>query len=74
MDTSCIESAFQNTLFKRIKGKIERKRKRERRREQLLDNLKEKKKCWNFKEEALDRSLWRIHFGRDYGSVARQTM
>jgi len=26
------------------------------------------------KEEALDRALWRIHFGRSYGHVKRQTM
>jgi hypothetical protein len=25
------------------------------------------------KEEALDRTLWRIRFGRDYGPVVRQT-
>jgi hypothetical protein len=24
------------------------------------------------KEEALDRSIWRNHFGRDFGSVIRQ--
>jgi len=45
---SGVGTAFQNTLFKRIKDKIDGTGKRERRREQLLDNLKEKKKCWNF--------------------------
>jgi len=25
------------------------------------------------REEALDRTLWRTHFGRDYGPVVRQT-
>jgi hypothetical protein len=25
------------------------------------------------KEEALDRNLWRTHFGRGYGPVVRQT-
>jgi hypothetical protein len=25
------------------------------------------------KEEALDRTLWRTRFGRDYGPVVRQT-
>jgi len=54
---SWVGTAFQNTLFKRLKGKTEGTRKRERRREQLLDNLKEKKKCWNLKEDARDRSL-----------------
>jgi hypothetical protein len=47
---------------------------RERRRKQLLDDLKEKKRYWKLKEEALDRTLWRTHFGRGhYGPVVRQT-
>jgi hypothetical protein len=25
------------------------------------------------KEEALDRTVWRARFGRDFGSVVRQT-
>jgi hypothetical protein len=31
---------------------------------QLLDDLKEKKRYWKLKEEALDRTLWRTRFGR----------
>jgi hypothetical protein len=49
------------------------KGRRGRRRKQLLDDLKEKRRYWKFKEEALDRSLWRTHFGRGYGPVVRQT-
>jgi hypothetical protein len=45
---------------------------RGRRRKQLLDNLKEKRRYWKLKEEALDRTLWRTRFGRDYGPVVRQ--
>ena len=33
-------------------------------RKQLLDDNKKKRGYWQLKEEALDRSLWRIHFGR----------
>ena len=73
MVTYCVGAAFQNTFLKRIKGKMEGTGKRERRREQLLDNLKEKKKCWNLKEEALDRILWITRSGRGYGPVVRQT-
>jgi hypothetical protein len=40
---------------------------------QLLDDLKEKRRYWNLKEEALDRNLWRTRFGRGYGPVVRQT-
>jgi len=31
---------------------------------QLLDELKETKGHWQLKEETLDRTLWRIHFGK----------
>jgi len=46
---------------------------RGRRREQLLDNVKETSGRWKLKEEALDRSVWRIEFGRECGPVVRQT-
>jgi hypothetical protein len=46
---------------------------RGRRRKQLLDDLKEKRRCWKLKEEALDRTLWRTRFGRRYGPVVRKT-
>jgi hypothetical protein len=45
---------------------------RGRRRKQLLDDLKEKKRYWKLKEEALDHALWRTRFGRGYGPVVRQ--
>jgi len=46
-----------------------------RRGKQLLDELKEtkKKNYRNSKELALNRALWRNHFARGYGLVARQT-
>jgi hypothetical protein len=43
------------------------------RRKQLLDDLKDKRRYWKLKEEALDRTLWRTRFGRGYGPVVRQT-
>jgi hypothetical protein len=68
----------RNCLLKHvIKGKLEERiemmRRRGRRREQLLDNLKEKRRYGKLKEEALDRTVWRTCFGRDYGPVVRQT-
>jgi hypothetical protein len=39
---------------------------------QLLDDLKEKRRYWKLKEEAIDRT-WRTRFGRGYGPVIRQT-
>jgi hypothetical protein len=67
----------RNCLLKHvIEGKLERKTemtgRRGRRRKQLLDNLKEKRRYWKLKEEALDRTLWRSRFGRGYGRVVRQ--
>jgi hypothetical protein len=44
-----------------------------RRRKQLPDNLKEKRRYWKLKAEALDRTLWRTRFGRGYEPVLRQT-
>jgi hypothetical protein len=46
---------------------------RGRRRKQLLDDLKEKKRYWKLKEEALYRTGCRTRFGRGYGPVVRQT-
>ena len=44
-----------------------------RRRKQLLDDLKEKRRYRKFKEETLERTLGRTHFGKDYGPVVRQS-
>jgi hypothetical protein len=68
----------RNCLLKHvIEGKLEGRRemmgRRGRRREQLLDDLKEKRRYWKLKEEALDCTLWRSRFGRGYGPVVRQT-
>jgi hypothetical protein len=45
----------------------------DRRRKQLLDDLRENRRSWSFKEEALDHPVWRTRFGRRYGPVTRQT-
>jgi hypothetical protein len=39
------------------------------RRKQLLEDLKERRRYWKLKEDALDRTLWRTRCGRGYGSV-----
>ena len=56
-----------------IKGRVEVTGRRGRRRKQLMDDLKEKRGSWKFKEETLARTLWGTRFGRGYGPVARQT-
>jgi hypothetical protein len=43
----------------------------------MIDRLTEIGRCYgmemNVEEEALDRTLWRTFFGRDYGPVIRHT-
>ena len=38
-----------------------------------MDDLKEKSGYWKLKEETLDRTVWRTHFGRGYRPVVRKT-
>jgi hypothetical protein len=45
-----------------------------RRRKKLLDNLKDKRGYSHLKEEALNRTMWRNHFGRGFGPVVRQNI
>ena len=47
---------------------------RGRRRRKLLDDLKEKRGYSHLKEEALDRTMWRVRFGRGFGPVVRETI
>jgi len=65
-------SLHRNCLLNHvIEGKIEGMgRRRKRRRKQLLDDLKEKRRCWNLKEEVLNRSC----FKRGYGAVIRRVL
>jgi hypothetical protein len=46
---------------------------RGRRHKQLLDDLKEKRGYWKFKEETLYPILLITRFDRDFGQVLRQT-
>jgi hypothetical protein len=57
----------------KIKGGIEVTGRRGRRRRKLLDDLKEMRGYSRLKEEALDRPMWRVCFGRGFGPVVRQT-
>jgi hypothetical protein len=57
----------------KIKGSIEVGGRRGRRGRKPLNDLKERRGYSHPKEEALDRTIWRIRFGRGFGSVVRQT-
>jgi hypothetical protein len=56
----------------KIKGEMEVTRRRGRRRKKLLDDLKNRRGYSHLKEQALDRTMWRNHFGRGFGPVIRQ--
>jgi len=64
---------LQRVIEGKIKGEIEVTGRRGRRRRKILDDLKERRGCSHLKEEALDRTNWRVRFGRGFGPVVRQT-
>jgi hypothetical protein len=64
---------LKHVIAGKLEGGLEMMGRRGRRRKQLLNDLKEKRRYWKLKEEALDRTLWRTRFGRGYGPVVRQT-
>ena len=59
----------QQVIEGKIKGQIEVTRRQGRRRKKLLDDLKDRAGYCQFKEEALDCTVWRNHFGRGFGPV-----
>jgi hypothetical protein len=50
----------------KIKGGIEVTGRPGRRHRKLLDDLKERGEYSHLKEEAVDRTMWRAHFGRGF--------
>jgi hypothetical protein len=73
----CGHILHRNCLLKHvtegeIQGRTEVMGRRGRRSLQLLDDLKEKTGYSKMKQEALDHTLQRIHFGRGNGPVVRQ--
>jgi hypothetical protein len=64
---------LKHVIEGKLEGRIEMTGRRGRRRKRLLDDLKEKRRYWKLKEEALDRTLWRTRFGRGYRPVVRQS-
>jgi hypothetical protein len=64
---------LKHVIEGKIEGRLEVTGRREIRCKQLLEDLKEKRGYCKFKEEALDRTLWRTRFARGYVSVVGQT-
>jgi len=70
---SCRNCLLQRVIKGKIKGGIEVTGRQRRRRRKLLDDLKERRGYSRMKEEALDRTMWKVRFGRSFGPVVRQT-
>jgi hypothetical protein len=64
---------LKHVIEGKLVGLIEITGRRGGRCKQLLDALREKRRYWELKEEALDRTLLRACFGRSYRPVARET-
>jgi hypothetical protein len=64
---------LKQVIVGKLEGRIDMTGRQGRRCKQLLDDLKVKRRYWKLKEKALDRTVWRTRFGRDYGPVVRQT-
>jgi hypothetical protein len=60
-------------VFEGKKWKIEVMERREKRRKKLLDDLKETRRYWKLKDEALDCTMRRNRFGRAVGPALRLT-
>jgi hypothetical protein len=69
----CRNCLLQHVIEGKIKGGMEVTGRRGRRRRKLLNDVKERRGYSHLKEDALDRNIWRAHFGRGFGSVVRQT-
>jgi len=62
---------LQHVIEGKIKGGIEVTGRRGRRRRKLLDDLNEGRGYYHLKEEALDRTMWRVRSGRGFGPVVK---
>ena len=60
---------LHEVIERKIKGQIEVTRRRGRRRKKLLDDLKDRRRYYQLKEEVLDRTIWNNRFGRGFGPV-----
>jgi hypothetical protein len=68
LHTNCL---LEQVIEGKIKGEMEVTRRRGRIRKKLLDDLKDRR-GYSHLEEALDRTMWRNHFGGGFEPVIRQ--
>jgi len=67
----CTNSLLKHVTEGKREGRITVTVRRGVRRKQLLDDLKERRGCWELKEEAPYRTVWRTCFRRSYGPFVR---
>jgi hypothetical protein len=68
----CRNCLLNHVVEGKIEGRIEVRERRGIRRKQLPNDLKEQSGPLKWKEEALNRTVWRTDFERNYGPVVRQ--
>ena len=68
----CRNCLLKQVIEGKIKGEMEVTRRRGRRRRKLLDDLKDRRGYSHWKEEALDRTMWRNCFRGGFGPVVRR--
>ena len=68
----CRNCLLKQVIEGKIKGEMEVTRRQGRRRRKLLEYLKDRRGYSHLKEEALDRTTWRNHFGGGFEPVVRQ--
>jgi hypothetical protein len=64
-------SQLKHGIEEELEGRIEMIGRQGRRRKQLLDDLKEKRRQWTFKQEALTQPVYRNRFGRGCRPVVK---
>jgi hypothetical protein len=69
----CRNCLLQRVTEGKIQGRVEVTGRRGIRHRKVLDNLKERRGYSHLKKEALDRTMWRAHFGSGFAPVIRQT-
>jgi len=68
----CRNCLLNQVVEGKTEGRIEVRERRGIRSKQLPNDIKEQSGFLKWKEEALGRTVWRIHLERNYGSVVRQ--
>jgi hypothetical protein len=70
--TYFVGTDFLKVIEEALEGRRDVTERQGRRSKQLLDELTERRGCYNLTKEALDRTLCRTGFRREYGPLVKQ--